>query len=646
MTETESPASARRSRILLVDDEAEILVALTDLLEDEFDILVSTDPEEALELLRGASDVAVIVSDQRMPGMTGDQFLHKAREISDANGILLTGYADLAAVVSALNQGHIRFYAHKPWESDGLRAMVREVSEHCRLERALRTERALLHGLMETLPVGLVFTDAQGRTIRHNIGGGRVVSDEGKVYEADLYPRLDPSEVLAMRARTQEVGHDEHLSVYTQNGTQRWHEFTRSALPWPRRPNGDIVPVDERWQVSVDRDVTERMAMEAQLRQDDKMRALGTLAGGIAHDFNNLLAAILGSLELLADMAPPQDEMAMRLLENASESARRGTVLTRRLLEFGRPKSASLQPVVLGPLIHGMHDLLAQSLSRRTAEDGRPIGRCTLNMSAVPSDRSLPLVYSDPGQLEMALLNLCINARDAMPDGGCVTIETQVMPATTDGPAHVVVTVADEGCGMSQETMARIFEPFFTTKGIGSGTGLGLSTIYGFLRRCNGDVRVQSAAGEGTRMSLWLPECQDQEILEQGRTAAVARALKPRRILVVDDEDSVRLVTEQFLRHDGHEVTCASDGSAAVQLLADGAQFDLVVLDLMMPGMSGRECGEALEKIAPDLPVLYVSGYADPGSLPDSAFVLGKPFTPQTLRNAVASALPSDVHAA
>lgn len=628
-----------RSRILLVDDEAEILVALTDLLEDEFEILSSTDPFEALRLLEANPDIAVIVSDQRMPGLTGDQFLHQARDISDAHGVLLTGYADLAAVVAALNQGRIRFYAHKPWESDALRAMLREVAHNCRLERALLTERALLRGLMEASSVALTFTDAGGRCIRRNIGPERNGDSEARVMERDLFPQLADEDYASMRRRTVEAGHDEHLLAVEQGGVQRWREFSRFTLPWPRRPNGDLVQAEERWQVSMVRDVTERLMMEARLRQDDKMRALGTLSGGIAHDFNNLLAAILGSLDLLSEMAPPPDAMAAKLLENACEAARRGTVLTRRLLEFGRPKSMALQPVAIGPLIHGMQDLLTQSLSRRTAEDGNVMGRCRLDLSAVPDDDSLPLVNSDPGQLEMALLNLCINARDAMPRGGCITISAYRERETPDGPAHVVVTVADEGCGMSAETMARIFEPFFTTKGIGSGTGLGLSTIYGFLRRCNGDVRVQSVPDQGTRMSLWLPEYEREaeEVPASSRVAAVT--VSQRRILVVDDEDGVRLVTEQYLRQDGHTVVALGDGAEAVARVRDGERFDLAVLDLMMPGMSGRECGEALLALAPEMPILYVSGYADPGSLPEGAAVLAKPFTPRTLREAVVESL-------
>ncbi|MCQ9155499.1 ATP-binding response regulator [Acidomonas methanolica] len=628
-----------RSRILLLDDEAEILVALTDLLEDEFDILISTDPVEALETLRRTPDVAVIVSDQRMPGMTGDQFLHHARAFSDAHGILLTGYADLAAVVAALNQGRIRFYAHKPWDSDALRAMIREVAYNCRVERALLTERALLRGLMEASPLGLSFSDANGRCIRRNIGPERGGDARVTVHERDLFPHVSDETYREMCRRTVENGHYEHLCEIERGGSRRWQEFTRSTLPWPRRPDGEIVPSAERWQVCMVRDVTERMALEARLRQDDKMRALGTLSGGIAHDFNNLLTAIIGSLELLADMVPPEGVMAARLLENASEAAKRGTLLTRRLLEFGRPKSSALQPVAVGPLIRGMEDLLVQSLNRHMTEDGRPTGRCTLDMSGVAENGTLPMVMSDPGQLEMALLNLCINARDAMPQGGSVAISSRAERAAPDGPVNVVITVADQGCGMSADTAARIFEPFFTTKGIGSGTGLGLSTIYSFLRRCNGDVRVDSRPGEGTRMSLWLPVCESCRALDAVSETVPRAVLPPCRILVVDDEDSVRLVTEHFLRQDGHDVVTARDGAEALALVENGERFDLVVLDLMMPGMSGRECGEALARVAPSLPVLYVSGYADPGSLPGDAFVLDKPFTPQTLRAALVETL-------
>ncbi|GBQ84632.1 response regulator [Asaia krungthepensis] len=637
MKRTEMSVPYGRSRILLVDDEAEILVALTDLLEDEFDILSSTDPVEALGFLRKSPDIAVIVSDQRMPNMTGDVLLSKAREFSDARGILLTGYADLAAVVAALNQGRIQFYAHKPWDSDSLRAMVREVAAHHRLERALMVERVLLHGALESVPMDVVFTESDGTVLRHNMAADVEPNAKGDIEENALHGEALRDEIVAMREETKQTGGASRLvSEMTPDGL-RWHEIIRQTLPWPRNASGVPLPMPQRWQMSYDRDVTERLAMEERLRQDDKMHALGTLAGGIAHDFNNLLTAMLGSLELLQDMTPAGNPTVTKLFENALESARRGTVLTRRLLEFGRPKPMALRPVDMVAMIWSMQDLIVQSLSRASDLRGET-GRCVLDLSAVPRDLVMPHVLSDPGQLEMALLNLCINARDAMQEGGMIAISL-IHESAQDGVERVMLDVKDQGCGMPPEVVRRIFEPFFTTKGLGSGTGLGLSTIYGFLQRSGGDIRVESVPGEGTRMTMVLPVCQEK-IAEDTHCLKVEEISNgPLRILLADDEPGVRLVTEQFLSQDGNEVVSVGDGADVIAHLAAGERFDLVVLDLLMPGMGGRECGLILAANYPSLPVLYVSGYADPENLPANAFVLGKPFTPQELREAIATTL-------
>ncbi|WP_025885638.1 response regulator [Asaia prunellae] len=637
MKRTEMSVPHGRSRILIVDDEAEILVALTDLLEDEFDILSSTDPLEALGFLKKSSDIAVIVSDQRMPNMTGDVLLSKAREFSDARGILLTGYADLAAVVAALNQGRIQFYAHKPWESDSLRAMVREVAAHHRLERALMTERVLLHGALESVPMNVVFSESDGTVLRHNVAVDAPINSRGNIAEDMLFSEALRPEIEAMRVEARERGEATRLVAEMTQGEVRWHEITRQTLPWPRNASGVPFPVEQRWQLSLGRDVTERLAMEERLRQDDKMHALGTLAGGIAHDFNNLLTAMLGSLELLQDMTPASDPMVTKLFDNALDSARRGTVLTRRLLEFGRPKPIALRPVNLVELIWNMHDLIVQSLSRASDLRGET-GRCALNLEHVPRDLRVASVLSDPGQLEMALLNLCINARDAMPQGGIITI---YLADDTSGAGEpcVILKVEDQGCGMSPDVVRRIFEPFFTTKGLGSGTGLGLSTIYGFLQRSGGDIRVESVPDEGTSMIVTLPVCTPAPENQSIEAGASDVPLNKQRILLADDEAGVRLVTEQFLAQDGHKVVSVPDGADVIAVLDKGECFDLVVLDLLMPGMGGRECGQILEQRYPGLPVLYVSGYADPQNLPAQAFVLGKPFTPQELRDAISATM-------
>ena len=628
-------SAEERPSILLVDDEEEILVALTDLLEDQYDILSTTDPLHALEILRAHPDIATIISDQRMPGLTGDQLLAKARTFSDARSILLTGYADLDAVVSALNQGQVQAYVHKPWDSDALRPLVGEVTQHCLAQRALRTEQALLRGLMEALPIGLVFSDAQGRCIRSNVRNRAEVAGED---ELTHYPQQLRSRIREMREEVARQGHDEQIvaeeipDVDGKGGVQtRWHEVTRLALAWPQG-----APSSEAWQVCMDRDVTGRVLMESRLRQADKLQSLGTLAGGIAHDFNNLLAAISGSLELLEDVTD-FDETGRNLLKNAVDSAQRGAVLTRRLLQFGRPREARLAPVKIDGLLHDLRDLLAQSLKRRDGGAGKEKLACALCVKDMPEN--VPDIWSDPDQLEMALLNLCVNARDAMTRGGTVRVSARLvgqkfetLPSECCLERAVAIDVIDEGEGMSPEVMKRIFDPFFTTKDVGRGTGLGLSSVYGFLSRSYGEIVVDSTLGKGTCMTLLLPVAREDTLTEH--QADENRQL-PLRVLVIDDEAPVRMVTAGFLRHDGHDVTavsCLADALAAVE---KKGPFDLAVIDMRMPDHDGPACATALKERMPDLKVLFISGHTDASPEHGKEEPLSKPFTHKGLQTAI-----------
>lgn len=619
-----------RPRILLVDDEEEILVALEDLLEDQYEILATTDPFRALDLLRAHPDVTTIISDQRMPGLTGDQLLMKARAFSDARSILLTGYADLDAVVSALNLGQVQAYVHKPWDSDALRSLVGEVTQHCVAQRALQTEQALLRGLMDALPIGLVFSDAQGRCIRSNILDETVQNGGDELLH---FPETLREDVRQMREDVRQSGQEERLigeSVPDEESgtTQRWHELTRLALAWPEN-----VPVSERWQVSMDRDVTRRVMMESRLRQADKLQSLGTLAGGIAHDFNNLLAAISGSLELLEDMVD-LDETSGALVKNAMESAQRGAVLTRRLLQFGRPREARLAPVWLQDLLPGLEALLVQSLKRRT---GGGNAACVLSLGELVAD--FPAVWSDQDQLEMALLNLCVNARDAMSQGGTVRVSARLVGQKFDTlppecclEQAVAIDVIDEGEGMSPEVMKRIFDPFFTTKDVGRGTGLGLSSVYGFLSRSYGEIVVDSTPGIGTCMTLILPVVRAEVIAGQQEKDQATVSL---RVLVIDDEAPVRMVTAGFLRHDGHNVSAVSCLAEALMVVDESEPFDLAVIDMRMPDHDGPACAVALTKRLPDLKVLFISGHTDTVPTQGSEEPLAKPFTHKGLQSAI-----------
>jgi len=630
------PATQPRPVVLLVDDEAEILVALTDLLEDTFTVLSTTSPSEALDILAARNDVDVIVSDQRMPEMGGDVMLARARAYSDAQAILLTGYADIGAVAAALNQGRISFYSHKPWDPDALRAMIVQAADYHRLERELRTERMLLHGLLDNLRSGLGFKDAQGRFIRINQQAadfyGRDITDclghtEEELCDPDLLPLI-----RAAHERLHTEGRDEEtveLPAHIRGGAQgRWREITRVVLG----ALGD----GSACSVVINRDITRQQEMAARLRQAEKMQALGTLAGGIAHDFNNLLTAVLGSLELVRDMGEGESGPVTRLLDNASAAAQRGASLTRRLLNFSRPRDLSLEPVDVNALLHGMKDLLAQTVVSRQGKGG---AGCAIVVDTATSDGTLPPVCTDAGQLELAVLNLCINAVDAMPEGGLIKVSTglkqvkEIIPGTNLVPGdYVMVSVTDQGVGMSAETLARVFEPFFTTKDVGHGTGLGLSMIYGFIRHVGGEVQVRSQPGEGTRVDLCLPVQATVGGHAPATAAPVAmegtggRAL---HVMVVDDEPGVRAVTAGFLRARGHEVMEYASGADAVRAMEQGlGPVDLVIMDVMMPGMGGLETVHHLQALRPGLRVLYLTGYANAGALPaGSANVMHKPFT-------------------
>ncbi|WP_227321847.1 ATP-binding response regulator [Acidisoma silvae] len=485
-----------RGTVLIVDDEPEILTALRDLLEDEFDVWSAVSPIAALEILADEPSISVIVSDQRMPEMTGDVFLSKARGISDAQTILLTGYADLGAVVNAVNHGRISAYMQKPWEPSLLISMVGNAHEQCQLRRSLAEERALLHGLMDGSQDALSFKDAAGRFVRLNRVKAEALglAPEAALRrrEADLSDLVDGEQLAAVETDTLATGRpSEHLEERGSGLSPRYLQVTRVPIP-----GADGTP---RYLAVLEHDVTDRRMMENRLHQAEKMQALGTMAGGVAHDFNNLLTAILGSLEL-AVRRNDGDARLQRLLENATMAAERGTALTQRLLTFSRQRDLALRSVAANEVIGEMQDLILRS-----------IGPGIVVNQDMAQD--LWLAHVDPDQLELALLNLCINARDAMEqqEGGSLTLVTRNLAVVEDDEVdlaaghYVSVAVRDTGPGIPPEVLARVFEPFFTTKPVGKGTGLGLSMVYGLAQQAGGLARVHCPKGGGTTVEIILP---------------------------------------------------------------------------------------------------------------------------------------------
>jgi PAS domain S-box-containing protein len=377
------------------------------------------------------------------------------------------------------------------------------------------------------------------------------------------------------------------------------------------------------------------------LRQSQKMEALGQLTGGVAHDFNNLLQAIGGNLELIERrlLAGQMDVSSYtRAAQLAVDSA---SAMTQRLLAFARRQPLQPRSVDLNALVIGMEDLIRRSVGLPVLVD--------LKLGA-----NLPRVWSDANQIESALLNLAINARDAMPEGGRLTIETAVGPldavasvaeANANPEPHVRLSIVDTGTGMNPDVLARAFEPFFTTKPIGQGTGLGLSQIYGFVHQSGGHIDIDSTIGKGTTVTLWLP-CSSQESSEEGalKEASKAQPSTAGTVLVVEDEALVRMVIVETLSEQGYAVLEADDGASALRILESAAQLDLLITDVGLPGMNGRQVAELGRRLRPGLKVLFLTGYAHSAGIQEEALgldtqLVGKPVALDVLLAKVGSML-------
>lgn len=395
--------------------------------------------------------------------------------------------------------------------------------------------------------------------------------------------------------------------------------------------SAQLVQLNEDLEHRISQRTREREEALAQLFEAQKLDTIGQLTGGVAHDFNNLLMVIQGSLNLLKKRLPP-DERSERLLLNALQATERGTALTQRLLSFARRQDLKPQAVDFQQLFESIKDLL-----------GKAVGPRTLIQSTFPDD--LPLVLVDGNQLELALLNLFVNARDAMEQGGTVSVQAsetlEWRPASLNSDRYVRITVADTGHGMDDATLARAAEPFFTTKGVGKGTGLGLSMVHGLAAQSGGALEIASRPGAGTQVSLWLPVAERVNTTMRGGSeielSRVPARLDPLTILVVDDDTLVRMGTAAMVEDLGHATIEAASATTALEVLSGSQTCDLVITDHAMPGMTGAELAKHLKAKFPKLPVILASGYAELSG--DSDFPnmprLSKPFTQEQLRAAI-----------
>jgi PAS domain S-box-containing protein len=395
-----------------------------------------------------------------------------------------------------------------------------------------------------------------------------------------------------------------------------------------RRAEVAIRDLNESLERRVAEAIREREAALAQLHEVQKLETIGQLTGGVAHDFNNLLTPITGALDMLSRRNAPEDVRSARLIDNALQSAERAKTLVQRLLGFARRQTLETRAVDLGELVQGMRDLVASSVGPAIE----------VRISVAPD---LQPALADPNQLELAILNLAVNARDAMPDGGVLTIAAEPAPVgAAMAPAaapYVRLSVTDTGIGMDEETLARAVEPFFSTKGVGKGTGLGLSMVHGLAGQLGGAFQLTSDLGKGTRAELILPVAQTSAQPLRRIAAQGTISQPPLRLLLVDDEPVIRTGTAEMLRDLGHTVTEAGGGREALSQLARSTEIDLLVTDYMMPQMDGAELARRARAMRPGIPVLVVTGYAG-GDLDIGVPQLAKPFRQADLAAAIAAA--------
>ncbi len=529
---------------------------------------------------------------------------------------------------------------------------AREATQQRRDEAALRTRREEAHRdheasarLQETeqrfrllvdsvVDYAIFMLDVDGYVTSWNPGAQRI-----KGYAADeiigqhfsrFYTEEDrrngvPQSVLARATRTGKF-EGEGWRV-RKDGSRFWANVLIDAIVGSE---GEVIGF-----AKVTRDLTEKRNVEAQLRQSQKMEAIGQLTGGIAHDFNNLLQVVIGSLEGLQRRVGSFEQMPRgadmtRFVENALRGAERAANLTRRLLAFSRRQALDAKPTDVGKLVSGMSELL-----RRTLGEG-------ISIEAV-NGAELWRVSVDANQLESALLNLAVNARDAMPSGGKLTIETArcVLDEAyvsrfegLDAGQYVMIAVSDTGMGMTKDVLERAMEPFFTTKEVGQGTGLGLSQVYGFVKQSGGHVRIYSEVEEGTTVKLYLPRLAG-DATEEDRIdrRPVPASRVGETILVVEDDENVRAATSDMLRELGYHVVMAADGASALRLVGERPDIRLLFTDVGLPGgMNGRQLADAVRTRRPELPVLFTTGYArnaivHHGRLDPGINLLSKPFT-------------------
>jgi signal transduction histidine kinase len=666
--EEAEPLPVERPRVLLVDDDERNLLAVESILEDLGEVVPARSGEEALRhLLKG--EFAVILLDVYMPGMDGYETAQIIRSRDQTKGIPIVFLSAVNKEAEHLLRGYAMGavdYVFKPVDPVVLRSKVavfvdlfaktKEIERKARQEQALldanlrvnaerlRAEQELRRAeqrqaaIIQSLPM-VLYLEPYGSSRRTpNFLSGDIEAITGVSYEELSanpklwFERLHPDdrasviEALKVRSGTGRLS----IEYRWQCADGSYKHFLDQAVLL-RDPDGRAIEF-----AGTITDISEQRSLESQLIQAQKMDAIGKLTGGIAHDFNNLLAAVIGGLALLEKRTSLAEDQR-KILSMTKRAAEQGTELVRRLLAFARRQKLEPQPVNLVALQESVRDLIVHTLGGLVEIDWR-------------AGKGVWHAFADQAQLELALVNLIINARDAMPAGGKVTIsmENRELPASNWAglPAgdYVLVSVADTGTGIAPADLEKVMEPFFTTKEVGKGSGLGLSMVYGFAKQSNGAFRLESEVGKGTTAELWLPRAPDSD--RRRRSAPKEEPPPPisrkLRILLVDDHAEVRTTTAAVLGDMGHDVVEASNGAEALEALRTrDCDFDVMVSDYAMPHLSGTEFVREARRLCPGVPALIITGYAQAETIsdrPEGVEILLKPFTPQKLEAALSRA--------
>ncbi|HYJ82027.1 MAG TPA: response regulator [Allosphingosinicella sp.] len=660
------PAAPPRARVLVVDDDDHNLLAIRTVLEDIAEVEVASSGDEALRhLLKG--EFAVILLDVYMPGMDGYETAQIIRGREQTKRIPIVFLSAVNKEKEHLMRGYSMGavdYVFKPVEPVVLRSKVavfvdlflmtqeiqrkaaqeqklldanlRANAERLKVEQELRLAEQRQAAIIASLPI-VLYIEADGPSPRvPQFVGGNFTAVTGFAFEdiaaqptlwADrLHPEDRERAVAAIRDR-QRTG-AMAIEYRWQCADGQYKHFLDQAVLL-RAEEGDSA----RYAGTL-LDVTDRKDLEKQLLEARKMDAIGKLTGGIAHDFNNLLAAVLGGLGLI-ERRLPLEEDHRKIIGMTRRAAEQGSELVKRLLAFARRQTLQPDSVDISRLSATVTDLLAHTLGGLVQLEWR-------------SDDRVWCAYADSTQLELALMNLIINARDAMPKGGTIVVagrNAEAAPGNALGlppGEYVVLAVSDDGSGIPAEILEQVTEPFFTTKAVGKGTGLGLSMVYGFAHQSGGAIAIESREGEGTNVEIWLPRAPAREEAAEEPASAAAEpeaAARPLRILLVDDHDAVRETTAGMLCDMGHKVECASDGPGLLRKLsAAPADYDLIITDYAMPLLSGAEVLRQAREIRPGMPGIIISGYADSRSITrqgSESAVLTKPFTLDQMKAAI-----------